>query len=314
VERVGRPVPLRVSVSKACLLAFDMRAKLGRTGSGFVCAIGWAVAISCVDRDRSERAEARSSCEDSRVRQVVEGLGENLKRVSRLAPDSVVAREIRQAYAPYITADLLEKWTSDPKSAPGRDVSSPWPDRLEVRSVHAAGPETCHVEADVVYESSATPTQGTAPPRAPVTLVVRKDEDWRVSAYDAGPRPTDSTSASAAADVLGRYYASINARDFGRAYALWGDEGAASKQTPAEFAAGFAQTARSQIEIGEPGRIEGAAGSRYMMVPVVVRAVTKRGEEQRFSGTYTLRRSVVEGASPQAQRWHIYAADLARLR
>jgi hypothetical protein len=277
------------------------------------CAAFCAAVISCGERSRSERPEVISPCEARGVREVVERLGERLKRVSLQAPDTVVVRAIRQVYAPYVTADLLEKWTSQPESAPGRDVSSPWPDRIEVRSVHTAGPETCHVEAEVVYESSAPSVQGAAL-RTPVRLMVRKDEDWRVNAYDVGPRLTDPASASAATDVLRRYYAAINARDFSRAYSLWGNGGAASKQTPEEFAAGFAQTERSEIEIGEPGRVEGAAGSRYMRVPVVVRAVTTRGEEQRFAGTYTLRHSVVEGASPQARRWHIYAADLARVQ
>ena len=82
-----------------------------------------------------------------------------------------------------------------------------------------------------------------------------------------------------------------------------------------QFAAGFAETAEVDIEIGTPpGRIEPAAGSRYLKVPVVIRAVTTGGEEQRFEGTYTLRRSVVDGASAEQRRWHIYSADVARTR
>ncbi len=276
--------------------------------------MGWGVATACVDHG-SERPETTSSCEDPRVRQVVEGLGENLKRVSVLAPDSIVMREIRQAYAPYVTVDLLEKWTSDPSSALGREVSSPWPDRIEVRSVHAVGPETCHVEADIVYESSAPPTAGAPPIRTPVTLLLRKDGDWRVSAFNArGPHQTDSTSVAAATDVLRQYYAAINAHDFARAYALWDGEGAASGQTLKQFIAGFDQTARSEIDIGEPSRLEAAAGSRYVKVPVLVRALTARGEEQRFEGTYTLRRSVVDDGSPNERRWRLYTAELTRAR
>jgi hypothetical protein len=278
------------------------------------CATAWALVISCDDREPSARGEATASCEDARVREVVEGLGERLRRVSLQAPESIVVREIRQAYAPYVTPDLLAKWTSEPTSAPGRDVSSPWPERIELRAVHAAGPETCHVEADVVYQSSAPPPEDSAMLRTPVTLLVRNGGGWRVSAFDAAPRLTDSTSAAAAIDVLRRYYAAINSRDFGRAYTLWGNDGVASSQTPEEFAAGFAETARSEIEIGDPARIEGAAGSRYVKIPVMVRAVTTRGEEQRFEGTYTLRRSVVDGASAQARRWHIHTADLTQIR
>jgi hypothetical protein len=226
-----------------------------------------------------------------------------------------VAREIRQAYGPYVTSHLLAEWAANPSRAPGREVSSPWPERIEVRAVHAAGPETCRIEADVVYASSAPPTSDTVVLRRPVTLIVRKEEDgWRVSAFDAPPTQTDSTSAAAAADVLRQYYEAINTRDFARAYALWENEGAASGATFEQFQAGFDQTVRSEVEIGEPGRVEGAAGSRYVKVPVVVRAATTRGEEQRFEGTYTLRRTVVDAASPAGRRWHIYTADLRRVR
>jgi hypothetical protein len=272
------------------------------------------LAVSCGDGARSERAGETLTCEDARVRQVVEGLGQNLKRVSLLAPDSVAAREIRRTYAPYITTDLLEKWAANPSSAPGREASSPWPERIEVRAAHGAGPETCHIEADIVYASSAQSTSDIVAHRAPVTLLLRREDDWRVSGFDAPRAAPDSTSAAAAADVLRRYYAAINARDFANAYALWENNGAASGQTLEQFTAGFAQTARSAVDVGEPSRIEGAAGSRYVKVPVVVRATTTRGDEQRFEGTYTLRRTVVDGAAPAARYWHIYAADLVPRR
>jgi hypothetical protein len=49
-------------------------------------------------------------------------------------------------------------------------------------------------------------------------------------------------------------------------------------------------------------------------VPVVIYAVTNRGDEQRFDGRYVLRRSVVDGASAEQRRWHIYSADVRRTR
>ncbi|MFN2421306.1 MAG: hypothetical protein ABR527_07995 [Gemmatimonadota bacterium] len=110
------------------------------------------------------------------------------------------------------------------------------------------------------------------------------------------------------------FYAAINARDFRRAYELWGDDGAASGKTFEEFAAGFAETIRVGAEVGKPGRVEPAAGSRYVEVPVRVRAVTASGEKQEFEGTYTLRRSVVDGASAEQRQWHVYSAAIAAVR
>ena len=272
-------------------------------------------------------AEAEGACEAPEVRQAVERLGGRLKEVSLLAPDSVVARTIREAYAPLVTADLLAAWLAEPDRAPGRTVSSPWPERIEVHTVEPAGDGACRVEGDVVYVTSVELAQGGAAAREPVTVEVVEDDGWRVSAYEAeaaaetpadttadtaAPDTAAATGAAAAADVVRRYYAAIEARDFRRAYGLWGDDGAASGQTFEAFAEGFAETAHVEAEVGEPGRVEGAAGSRYVEVPVTLRAVTDDGEAQHFEGTYTLRRAVVDGATAAQRRWHLYSADVRR--
>jgi len=285
----------------------------------------------CTERAPTPSAEAEReaapACEAPAARRVVEQLGERLKDVPLLAPDSLAVRAIREAYAPLVTADLLEAWTAEPSRAPGRDVSSPWPERIAVRSVAPAERGACRVEGDVVYVTSEERAQGGAATREPVTLeVVREGDEWRIGAYEPGgprgigtppaeaPSLADSAGAQEAAAVVRRYYEAIGARDFRRAYGLWGDGGAASGQTFEAFEAGFAETAHGEAEVGEPGRVEGAAGSRYVEVPVALRAVTTAGEEQRFEGTYTLRRAVADGATAEQRRWHLYTADVARVR
>lgn len=136
------------------------------------------------------------------------------------------------------------------------------------------------------------------------------DPPGAVSAAAIAPPP--DTAAQSAVEVLRRYFAAIDARDYPTAYALWANGGAASGQTLEEFAAGFAQTERVRAEIGEPGRIEGAAGSRYIAIPVAIHATTASGEEQHFEGGYTLRRSVGDGATPEQRSWRIHSAALRR--
>src|SRR5690606_21398974 len=114
----------------------------------------------------------------------------------------------------------------------------------------------------------------------------------------------------AAAAVIRDYYAAIAARDYARAYGHWSDGGAASGQSFEQFRAGFAETASVTADVGAPGRVEGAAGSRYVSVPVEVRATTTAGAAQCFRGTYTLRRAVVPGATAEQRRWHIASADI----
>ncbi|MDQ4079683.1 MAG: hypothetical protein M3125_02920 [Gemmatimonadota bacterium] len=269
---------------------------------------GCVLVVSCGERAPESRATP-PSCDVPEVRQVVERFGERLQRVSLLAADSVVIREMRDAYAPFVTPELLSTWTSNPRRAPGRELSSPWPARIAVRSVQAADAGGCRVEGDVVYESSA-PAAGDSAMRQSVTMVLREADGWRIVSYTPTSQPSASNGGTEPADVLREYYAAINAGDYRSAYALWENGGAASDQTYDEFAAGFAETRSAQVDVGTPGRVEGAAGSRYVEIPVTIRAVTKSGENQRFEGTYVLRRSVVDGAPPEQRRWHIYRATL----
>ncbi len=121
----------------------------------------------------------------------------------------------------------------------------------------------------------------------------------------------DSLGAEAAADVVRRYYAAIDARDYRRAYARWGEGGPADGQTYDAFAAGFTETASVAAEVGLPSDPEGAAGSIFVTVPVIVRARTTSGDDQTFTGTYTVRRvNDVPGATPAQLRWHLESADL----
>src|SRR5690606_24681835 len=118
----------------------------------------------------------------------------------------------------------------------------------------------------------------------------------------AAPLPADTGDAEAAAAVIRSYYDAIARRDYASAYRLWAGQGAASGQSYEEFRRGYAETAAVEVAIGEPGRVEGAAGSRYVQVPVEIRARTTAGADQCFRGTYTLVRSVVPGATAEQRR------------
>ena len=127
----------------------------------------------------------------------------------------------------------------------------------------------------------------------------------------AGQELAASRTDSTPAGVVRDYYALIEARRYDSAYAIWGDAGQASGKSPREFAAGFSETARVAVTVTDSTRVEGAAGSQYATVPVRVDAVLRDGREQHFSGSYTLRRSLVDGATPEQRRWTIYRARLA---
>lgn len=118
-----------------------------------------------------------------------------------------------------------------------------------------------------------------------------------------------------AVDVLGTYYAAINAGDYARAYRQWGEGGVRSGKTLTAFSAGFAQTRVSHLRVQSIGDSEGAAGSIFITIPVQVDATLKSGATQRFAGNYVLRRvNNVPGATAEQLHWHIDSAALRVIR
>jgi hypothetical protein len=112
--------------------------------------------------------------------------------------------------------------------------------------------------------------------------------------------------------VAQSYYALVEAGRYGEAWRLWSDGGRASGRTQAAFAAGFAAYASYHAQIGGPGPIEGAAGSLYVEVPVVIYGAFRDGRPLHKSGKITLRRvNDVPGATAEQRRWHIARIELA---
>ena len=63
-----------------------------------------------------------------------------------------------------------------------------------------------------------------------------------------------------------------------------------------------------------PGRVDAAAGSRYIEVPVAIDAKQRDGSVRQYVGAYVLRRAVVDGASTEQRQWRIASADLREVR
>ena len=102
--------------------------------------------------------------------------------------------------------------------------------------------------------------------------------------------PFSPTSAQGAANVVQTYYALLEARQYDQAYALWSDGGKASGMSAADFAASFDKYKDYHANVGAPGRVEGAAGSLYVEVPVQVYGTLERGGEFNMRGPLRLRR------------------------
>lgn len=117
-----------------------------------------------------------------------------------------------------------------------------------------------------------------------------------------------------AVQVIRNYYSAIARRDYKQAYCAWQGDGVASKQSFEQFKRGFANTASVAVEIGKPGRLEGAAGSIYIEIPVKISAIATNRTPQHFRGSYVLRRvNNVPGSTLEQRQWHLYSAKITQV-
>jgi len=148
------------------------------------------------------------------------------------------------------------------------------------------------------------------------TVDATQDATSEAGAPDAASAPVapssgdDTTTAAEptsddAVAVVRAYYAALAAHDATRAGTYW-----AQGARPAAPAGVDADTTTLTADIGAPGRMDAAAGSRYLRVPVTVARTLRDGSVVRSSGMVTLRRAVVDGATPEQRAWRIVSADL----
>lgn len=123
--------------------------------------------------------------------------------------------------------------------------------------------------------------------------------------------PAIDETAQDAADVVQRYYALIGVKKYAQAWALWENVGKASGMSAQAFAASFDKYSAYNAQIGAPGAIDAGAGQRYVTVPVQVYGRLKAGNRPfNMSGTVTLHRAVVDGATQEQKSWRIRDADI----
>jgi hypothetical protein len=117
--------------------------------------------------------------------------------------------------------------------------------------------------------------------------------------------PIDPKSAEAAGQVVQHYGALIEQKRFAEARALWGDPNSA-----AQFESKLKGYSEVHLEIGNPGDMEGAAGSIYITIPIILYGDTAANAPFRCTGQITLRRvNDVPGSTEAQRQWHITNAE-----
>jgi hypothetical protein len=105
---------------------------------------------------------------------------------------------------------------------------------------------------------------------------------------------------------VARFAQLVEDRRTSEARALW-IEGSETSAIEAQFES----LERFELEIGDPGRMDGAAGSSFIDFPLQATGRTKLGDPLILKGTATLRRvNDVPGSTKLQRRWHIYRVEL----
>jgi hypothetical protein len=129
------------------------------------------------------QATANNAAEEAKIRNLVENFGKRLQAVPLLASDA--AQEMQKQYSEFVSPALLERWMSDVSKAPGRAVSSPWPDRIEITTLAKEGSDRYVITGSIIEVTSVEVVNGGAAERIAVRVVVQKDQGrWFITEYE----------------------------------------------------------------------------------------------------------------------------------
>lgn len=119
---------------------------------------------------------------------MVERFGKQMQKISVLAPPPAVRGELPKAYGGLLSPELLKDWQAHPDQIIGREGSSPWPDRIEIKQVDCATNGACRVTGDVDYITSNEVEHGGVFMRRAITLdLADTAHGWRIASVHLEP-------------------------------------------------------------------------------------------------------------------------------
>ncbi len=134
--------------------------------------------------------------DETAVLELVTEFGEKLQMVSLLAPEEILRESLEENYGGLVSPALLEKWMQEPTAAPGRLVSSPWPDRIEATGVERISGEEYEVVGEILEVTSVEKESGGVAARRPITLTVIKIEGkWVINEVALGDYEETASTA-----------------------------------------------------------------------------------------------------------------------
>lgn len=133
-----------------------------------------------------ERPQDRQAAQD-----VVKTFGERLRNVSLLEPQDIFVESVQENYGELVSARLIDRWISEPKSAPGRLLSNPWPHHIEITSIKKSLINSYKISGDIIEVAEAELGATVLLIKQPVEITVRKtNSGWRIDDFKASAYKT----------------------------------------------------------------------------------------------------------------------------
>lgn len=138
--------------------------------------------------------------------------------------------------------------------------------------------------------SSGTPSDHATPATRPRVIV-------------AAPSPAALDAQRVARD----YFSALDAKDYPRAYRLWGNAGTDAGGSLRAFSQVFERFATYHGEAGAPGEVRVGDGVDYILVEAKAETKDAKGKAAELSGVLMLKRPTGKAAP-----WTIWGADIRR--
>lgn len=142
--------------------------------------------VGCVNEERASQAPPQdttgvtnpSENEEEIVEGVVEKFGTSLQKVSLLGPKEEVEKSMQGNYGDVVSAELIEQWLTDPSKAPGKLTSSPWPERIDIKTMEKRSEQAYALNGLVIERTNVDQIAN----KTPIHLVVEKvGELWLIT-------------------------------------------------------------------------------------------------------------------------------------
>jgi len=159
----------------------------------FGCTSGGNVTQPNTEPPQNNQQPSNENTKDT-VARLVKDFGSRLQAVPLQASKDIVTKSMQEKYSGLVSPTLLAQWQNDPLKAPGRLVSSPWPDRIQILTIKQTSEKAFEVKGQIIEITSTEKTSGGYAARRPINLVVEKiDNHWLINAVTLGEYESNSS-------------------------------------------------------------------------------------------------------------------------